>query len=98
MNPLKPGAAAILLGLLSPVATAAQGPESTRDRFALFADCRPIPVEVFVTNAGGPASITDASVERMATSRLQAAGIHAPAGAPSPAPAPAAAPGSAGSP
>lgn len=83
MNPLKPGAAAILLGLLSSSAAAAQGPESPRDRFALFAGCHPIPVEVSVTNAGGPASITEASVERMATSRLRAAGIHAPAGTPS---------------
>ncbi len=80
---MKPGAAAVLLALLWPVAAAAQGPEPTRDRFALFSGCQPIPVDVFVTNIGGPAGITNESVERMATNRLQAAGIHAPAGTPS---------------
>ncbi len=73
---------AVVFGLWAPAEAAAQGSPSNRDRFALFTACRPIPVEVFVTNTGGPAGITTPSVEGMATSRLQAAGILAPAGAP----------------
>ncbi|MYA34758.1 MAG: hypothetical protein F4164_06875 [Gemmatimonadales bacterium] len=82
MNPARLIVLAVLLGLLAPVGAAAQGPVSDRDRFALFAACSPVPVEVFVTNTGGPADITTPAVEGMATSRLQAAGIDAPAGRP----------------
>lgn len=64
------------------MAAAAQGSISDRDRFALFAACSPVPVEIFVTNTGGPADITTPSVESMASSRLRAAGIDAPAGRP----------------
>lgn len=71
---------AAVFGLWAPAEAAAQGSPSDRDRFALFAACRPVPVEVFVTNTGGPAGITTPAVEGMATSRLQAAGIGAPAG------------------
>lgn len=70
----------MVFGLWVPADAAAQGSPSSRDRFALFAACRPVPVEVFVTNIGGPADITTPAVEGMATSRLQAAGIDAPAG------------------
>lgn len=73
---------AVVFGLLAPAAAAAQGAPSTRDRFALYSSCEPVPVEVFVSNTGGPASITESSVEDMARSRLRAAGIYAPAGAP----------------
>lgn len=82
MIPLKLLVPAVVFALLLPAETAAQGSPSNRDRFALFAACRPVPVEVFVTNSGGPAGITTPSVESMATSRLQAAGIEAPAGTP----------------
>ena len=64
------------------MATAAQGSVSERDRFALFTACSPVPVEVFVTNTGGPAEITTPAVQGLATSRMQAAGIDAPAGRP----------------
>ena len=69
----------VVFGLWAPADAAAQGSPSSRDRFALFAACRPVPVEVFVTNISGPTGITTPSVEGMATSRLQAAGIGAPA-------------------
>ncbi|MCY3600658.1 MAG: hypothetical protein OXN85_11895 [Gemmatimonadetes bacterium] len=82
MNSARPIVAAVVFGLLAPVAGAAQGSVSSRDRFALFAACSAVPVEVFVTNTGGPADITTPAVEGMATSRLQAAGIDAPAGPP----------------
>ncbi len=82
VNAARPIIAALVFGLLAPVAVAAQGSVSSRDRFALFAACSPVPVEVFVTNTGGPADITTPAVEGMATSRLQAAGIDAPAGRP----------------
>ncbi|MCZ0933949.1 MAG: hypothetical protein OXJ54_02085 [Gemmatimonadetes bacterium] len=82
MNPAKLVVPAVLLGLLAPAAAAAQGSVSDRDRFALFAACNPVPVEVFVTNTGGPAEVTTPAVQGMATSRLQAAGIYAPAGRP----------------
>lgn len=82
MNSAKRIVPAVVFGLLAPVAAAAQGPVSDRDRFALFAACNPVPVEVFVTNTGGPADITTPSVESMATSRLRAAGIQASAGGP----------------
>lgn len=71
---------AVVFGLWAPAEAAAQGSPSDRDRFALFTACRPVPVEVFVTNTGGPAGITTPAVEGMATSRLRAAGIDAPAG------------------
>lgn len=74
--------AAVVFGLFAPGAAVAQGSISDRDRFALFAACGPVPVEVFVTNTGGPANITTPSVESMAASRLRAAGIDAPAGRP----------------
>lgn len=74
--------AAVLIALPIPAVAAAQGPESTRERFALFTACRPVPVEVVVTNTGGPQNITTPLVENMATSRLQGAGIDAPAGTP----------------
>lgn len=80
MNSAKRIVPAIALGFLAPVAADAQGSISDRDRFALFAACSPVPVEVFVTNTGGPAEITTPSVENMAASRLRAAGIDAPAG------------------
>ena len=82
MNPARLVVPAVLLGLLSPVGATAQGSVSDRDRFALFAACSPVPVEVFVTNMGGPAEVTTPAVQGMATSRLQAAGILAPAGRP----------------
>lgn len=71
---------AVVFGLWAPAEAAAQGYPSSRDRFALFAACRPVPVDVFVTNTGGPPGITKPAVAGMATSRLQAAGIDAPAG------------------
>ena len=80
MIPRKLLVPAVVFGLWAPADAAAQGSPSSRDRFALFAACRPVPVEVFVTNTGGPAGITKPSVEGMATSRLRAAGIDAPAG------------------
>ncbi len=80
MIPRKLLVPAVVFGLWAPAEAAAQGSPSSRDRFALFAGCRPVPVEVFVTNTGGPAGITTPAVEEMATSRLRAAGIDAPAG------------------
>ena len=82
MNPARLIVPAVVIGLLAPAAAAAQGSVSDRDRFALFAACSPVPVEVFVTNMGGPAEVTTPAVQGMATSRLQAAGIDAPAGRP----------------
>ncbi|MDE2943085.1 MAG: hypothetical protein OXT63_02620 [Gemmatimonadota bacterium] len=82
MNSAKLIVPAVVFGLLTPAAAGAQGSPSNRDRFALFTACSPVPAEIFVTNTGGPADITTASVENMATSRLQAAGINAPAGRP----------------
>ncbi len=73
---------AVVFGLCLPAGAAAQGSPSNRDRFALFTGCGPVPVEVFVTNSGGPANITTPFVESMAASRLRAAGIDAPAGRP----------------
>ncbi len=82
MKPARLIVPAVVLGLLAPAPAAAQGSVSDRDRFALFAACSPVPVDVFVTNTGGPAGITTPSIESMATSRLRAAGIDAPAGQP----------------
>ena len=82
MHPARLIVPAVVLGLLAPGAAVAQGYILDRDRFALFAACSPVPVEVFVTNMGGPGEITTPAVQGMAMSRLQAAGIDAPAGQP----------------